>query len=183
MTPVQFLKVLNVLPAKLKRDSVYFVYLSASQTVSIYVTDSQANARPVGSPSSAGGATGLTYNAENKDTVNLQAGTPVTEDASGSGFVRADASANGKYCVGLLATNVNQNIGGLVQVGGIITLLDWTLLTGSPQLTIKARYYLNVVAGTITTTPPSIPGKICQRIGVAVDPLTLSINIGNAILL
>lgn len=48
MTPISFLKVLNVLPAQLKRNAVYFVYIGATGLVNIYVTDEGANARPVG---------------------------------------------------------------------------------------------------------------------------------------
>lgn len=49
MTQIQFLKVVDVLPAKIKRDSVYFLYHTDTQKISIYITDSLANPRQVAS--------------------------------------------------------------------------------------------------------------------------------------
>lgn len=48
MTEIKFLKVIDVLPDRPKRDSVYFVYLTATHLVNIYVTDAGGNARAVG---------------------------------------------------------------------------------------------------------------------------------------
>jgi hypothetical protein len=124
---------------------------------------------------------GAVYISQNKDTVNLLIGTAVAGDVSGSGFVRANALFNSKFCIGLLSANVDQNTAGPIQTEGVLLLTDWTAITGTATLAAKAKYYLDIIAGKITTIAPSSPGQIVQRIGVALDSLTLSINIGESI--
>ncbi len=40
-------------------------------------------------------------------------------------------------------------------------------------LTVGADYFLDTVAGGITTTAPSTPGEVVQRVGVAINATTL----------
>jgi hypothetical protein len=55
-------------------------------------------------------------------------------------------------------------------------------LAGFVGLTAGASYFLSLVAGGITTTPPSLPadsgsGKVVQRVGIARNATTLVIQI------
>jgi hypothetical protein len=56
-------------------------------------------------------------------------------------------------------------------------LTYWGELTGFVGLTPNTVYYLDVVAGGITTIAPTLPGEIVQRLGVARNSTTLIVNI------
>lgn len=129
------------------------------------------------------GGSASTYTAENKDSITLIKGTPVTQDGSGVGFIRASSSVNGSFCVGLVANNTAHLVSGPVQIDGVIELDDWTLIAGSISLIPKASYFLSSTPGKITSDPNSSPGLFLQKIGVSVDSQTLEILLGLTILL
>ena len=61
---------------------------------------------------------------------------------------------------------------------GSVSRLDWTQLTGSPELNPGFAYYLSGVGGLINTPPTS---GILQRVGIAVSRSMLDINISQPI--
>jgi hypothetical protein len=61
---------------------------------------------------------------------------------------------------------------------GQITLENWMPISGSPTLIPGATYYLHpLIAGTITTTPPTTPGQFVVALGKALTPLTFGVKI------
>jgi len=127
---------------------------------------------------SAGGFTD-----ENKDGVTVDAGMAVAAHSSGTGFLRANATDNTKNAIGLLQTDTASLSSGPVQVDGPFTLSDWTAVTGSATLAALGVYFLDTVAGKLTATPPSSGGNVVQKIGRAISPTTLEIEVEVAILL
>lgn len=62
------------------------------------------------------------------------------------------------------------------ETGGAVALADWSAVTGSPALLPLAVYYLDPSPGRLTASPPSEPGQLLQRVGVAVAPDTLDLD-------
>lgn len=61
---------------------------------------------------------------------------------------------------------------------GQITLENWMPISGSTTLIPGATYYLHpLVAGTMTTTPPDVPGQFVVALGKAISPLTFGVKI------
>jgi hypothetical protein len=125
-------------------------------------------------PGGAGGTSG--WAAVNKDAVTLARGAPVAADASGTGVVRASAASAALACVGLAGAGVAPGFAETVQTGGAVALADWSAVTGSPALLPLAVYYLDPSPGRLTASPPSEPGQLLQRVGVAVAPDTLDLD-------
>lgn len=64
-----------------------------------------------------------------------------------------------------------------------LTLPDWTLAAGVATLTLGARYWLSLITGRLTTTPPSAVGQAVIFLGVATAVDTLALNISQPTLL
>ncbi len=132
-------------------------------------------------PPGADGA-GTLFDAENKSGATLAAGTAVAIHSSGTGTIKAIATAYGTLTVGLAAESTASAVSGDVQTSGPFTLANWTAITGTTELVARGRYYLSATtAGTLTTTAPST--GIVQFVGVAISPTTLDIDPGEGILL
>lgn len=123
------------------------------------------------------------YEAENKDSVTLNAGQPVATHSSGTGVVRANATDNSKPACGLVKTGSAAAVASKIQTDGLLTLADWTNATGTTALSAGARYYLSATVGLLTTTPPSSTGNVVQLVGKAVSLDTLRLEIEEEILL
>lgn len=123
------------------------------------------------------------YTAENKEGISLSAGMPVAVHSSGVGVVRASAADNQKNAVGLALLGAAPAMAETVQVGGPVTLSDWTAVTGTATLQARAIYYLSTIPGMLTTTPPETPGQVVQQVGMALSATTLGVEIDEAILL
>ena len=122
------------------------------------------------------------FEGENKDSVTVAAGGAVTIHSSGTGVRRADAATAGRECVGLVVGATAVGFSATVRTAGLLTLADWTAVTGSTTLTPMSPYYLSVSAGALTVTPPASSGQRVQQVGVAVAADTLSIQILQPIL-
>lgn len=122
-----------------------------------------------------GGSTN--FQANNKSVGTVLAGSPVTTHSSGIGVIPADATTSGHAAVGLMSANTAPTAVGAVQTSGPLYLDDWTLITGASTLQAKAVYYLGRDPGTLTTSSPTNNPDISQRIGVAVSPNILNIDI------
>lgn len=121
------------------------------------------------------------YDAENVGAVPLAIGVPVAVGPAGTGIVGASAADNTKPAVGLLAQATQPGFAGQVQTAGVLTLLDWTAATGAAALSIRAPYFLDVLAAKLTTVPPTGSGQIVQYLGRAVGPQSLAIQPHNFI--
>jgi hypothetical protein len=76
------------------------------------------------------------------------------------------------YVIGMAMQAITQTIPGRVITSGKIVNQSWDLVPGS-------NYFL-AVAGTISTTPPTIGFQ--QKMGIAKDAHTLIIMLGEAVL-
>ncbi len=113
-------------------------------------------------------ATGGGFSTTNKDADPILAGQPVTVDPSGSGVFLASAASSAAPACGLAAADASPLAALTVKTSGLVTLADWSAVTGSPALTPRAMYYLDpVIAGRITLVPPTTSGQIVQPIGIA----------------
>lgn len=122
------------------------------------------------------------FTAENKDLTQLYPGQPVGTHTSGTGIVRANASAVGqKAAIGIVAQGIQVSVSGLVQTEGIIEVADWTRATGSQYLTPGSDYYLSTTLGKITRTAPSGAGQILQLVGHALTQTKLDIRLEDPI--
>lgn len=123
------------------------------------------------------------FEGENKDSTTIIAGGAVTIHASGVGVRKADAATAGRECVGLVSATTAVGFVATVRTSGLLTLGDWSLVTGTPTLVPRTTYFLSATAGRITSTPPAIAGQRVQQIGVAVSADTLVLQILPPILL
>jgi hypothetical protein len=124
------------------------------------------------------------YSAENKDSVQIKQGMAVTTHSSGTGIIRALADSTATRCVGFAVTQSNVGFNSVVRTSGILTLSDWTDIIGSVNLSAAAVYFLDPVNnGMITDTATTTTGDIVQRVGHALSPTSLEIEIEQPILL
>lgn len=176
MKIINFFK-LTAFPTHPEPNAVYFIktgdkvtqYITSLNSDFIQVTESNLD-------------TNTTITAQNKDSVTIYAGMLVTSHASGSGIIRADASQNGAYCIGIAIEDIAPQLAGLVQMSGIINLSDWSRGSGLGNLGIKATYYLDI-QGRFTVAPSEVGGFISQQIGVSIDAETMDLQLGYPILL
>lgn len=63
------------------------------------------------------------------------------------------------------------------------TEADWTAIAGAAMLAVGQTYFLSATPGQITNVAPTSIGQYVTVIGVAIDPTTLSIQLGQPILL
>lgn len=174
MAQLKFYKVTK-LPASGVPDSVYYLLNGAS--IQEFVTSDTGSFIPVASANST------IYSSQNKDSNAIAIGNAVTQDPSGTGIRLANASSTNTSCIGLSLDVINQGFAGRIISYGSLTLTDWTIVTGMINLIVKAKYYLDIVSGKLSTVPTSIIGQINQLVGVAIDIYTLEINLGYSILL
>lgn len=120
---------------------------------------------------------------ENRETAPLVTGMAVC--CTGSKAILLASSANPILfpCVGLVRElTLQQHRPSLVHTG-FFTLLDWTLITGSPQLAVRGTYFLSTSPGRLTLDPNESGAKVCQLIGKSVCAATLQLLLWDTILL
>lgn len=117
----------------------------------------------------------------NRSVSTIQAGQPCAIYSGGLGFVPANATDNTLMAVGLAQAAIAPTAAGIVQTSGPLQLSDWTAVTGTATLSPRAKYWLDVTAGRLTSTPPSARGNVLQPIGEAVASDTLLIQIQSEI--
>ena len=130
-----------------------------------------------GPPGTDGTSAGSVFNTTNKQGSTIQAGQVVSGFPSGVGVALANSSDDTKPGIGLVTTTVVDQAACEVQTDGPFTLADWTAVTGAASLAARAVYYLETTDGKLTTTPPSLNPAVVHRIGRAVSPQILSIDI------
>ncbi len=124
------------------------------------------------------------FNAENKDAGALSIGMAVATHTSGTGVNKARADSNATRCIGLSLTATNPSFTATIQTGGVFTLANWTSIIGSASLSANTVYYLDPsTAGLLTSKAPTTAGLYVQRVGTAVSPTSLEIEIEQPIFL
>jgi hypothetical protein len=126
-------------------------------------------------PRGADGGEAVYYDALNRDAVTLVAGLAVAVHGTGIGVLRATAVGADFPAVGLVRTAAEAGHVARVQTLGVFELQDWTAATGAVTLSALAPYFLDAVAGKLTTSPQAVGGRINQLVGKAVTPTTLRI--------
>jgi hypothetical protein len=129
-----------------------------------------------GPPGVPGGTEGSGFSTVNKG-IDAVRGQVVATHTTGIGFVLANASTSALLGIGLLVSDTVANASGTVQSSGIFEMDDWTAITGSADLSSRGVYYLDVTDGSLTTTPPTLNPAVVHRVGVAVTPRKLLIEI------
>lgn len=99
---------------------------------------------------------------------NLSAGNLVYFDVAGQ-VLRADATAIGKQAHGYVLSAVTSGSNATVFFDD-----SNSSLTG---LTAGSTYYLDTIAGAVTTTPTTTSGQIVQEVGFATSTTNLRVNI------
>lgn len=130
-----------------------------------------------------GAGAGSQYEVENVSGSDILAGQAVSVHTSGVGVVLASAADNTKNCFGLAVASAEDTMSTSVQTCGPLSMSDWTAATGAATLSAHATYYLDTVAGMLTTTPPSAVGNVLQKVGRAASPNIMSIEPEVAVLL
>lgn len=113
------------------------------------------------------------------DTVTIPQGAPVARVGDGQIALATADSAGAMRADGIAMTAIPPETPGLYFGTGSLALPDWTTITGAADLVDGASYYLDKVAGKLTTTLPSRPDfSLLQLIGEAADTRTLDLLIG-----
>ncbi len=116
-------------------------------------------------------------------TAGCSPGAAIALDSPGPGWNAGNATDTMFQCVGLARTAQAVSTGLSLQTSGSMDQADWTPVIGSTDLASGSNYFLGLVDGTLTDTPPTTPGNVLQYIGRAVSTRTLVIDIRPAILL
>jgi hypothetical protein len=125
----------------------------------------------------AGG--GEVLSAESDESIS--AGMPVVVKTNGH-LARAQNSDPARYQVaGIALAEVAPTFAGNYASDGLISLEDWSAVTGSATLSVGATYFLSDVIGQLTITAPQTSGLFVVRIGRAVTTSTLAIELGQPI--
>lgn len=122
------------------------------------------------------------YRPTNLSASLVNRGGAVAIHSSGQGIVPAIAGGSLAAAVALAQQQMPAGEPGFVQVGGLMTLADWSLVVGTVALFPRALYFLDpIFEGRLTTVPPSMVGQIAQLVGLAVSLDTLSLLMRDAI--
>jgi len=87
------------------------------------------------------------------------------------------------YVIGLAFADVPAAASGQYITEGTITKADWTTVVGTVSLTPGAVYYLDSVAGKLTSTPTTTVGQHVVAVARAASASKLDIEIAEPILL
>lgn len=110
-------------------------------------------------------------------TQSAKAGQPIYLSRANGRAGLADASSPlTGLVVGLANEDVNATFVGDVFCSGPLVLTDWTEATGSVSLSTGSNYFLDSVAGKLTTTVQTASGHVNTYIGQAVNATTLFVS-------
>lgn len=128
-----------------------------------------------GGGGSSDATSGLLTNAAGADCV---AGSPIFNVSSGNFGLAVATNAVSALVIGLLSADCAAGAKGSFARVSVLTLTkaQWVSRTGTDGLVPLATYYLDVVSGRISTSPPS-SGNYSVRLGQALSPVDLDLNI------
>jgi len=113
----------------------------------------------------------------NSNAGPLTTGMALYVKSDGSVDKASASSATTKRVLGLVKDgSIAAAAQGLVQTDGVLTLSDWTAVTGFAQLTAGAMYFLSATAGQLTTTPPTTAGQYVCSVGMALNQTDFEID-------
>lgn len=121
------------------------------------------------------------YSAETDDDV--VAGQPVYVKANTHVGLAVNDGAATHQVAGLAIEAVVAAAAVEYRPDGKLLVADWTAITGAAALTPGAYYFLDAVAGKMTTVAPTTAGKYLVRVGRAISTVVLDIEVGPLILL
>lgn len=121
------------------------------------------------------------FSAENADDTTIFRGQVVAVHPEG--FWRANAADDSRNAVGLMSEDTPVGGRNNVVTDEVFTMDDWTEVIGKQNLDPGEIYFLDLVSGKMTITPPSIPGQVAQQVGRAISSIALDIECEEAILL
>ena len=123
------------------------------------------------------------FGASNGNAGAVTLGQPVyISGADQIDLAKADASGTAMV-VGLVAdASIAAAAAGNYQYGGVLSVSDWTAVTGSVTLTPGANYYLSAaVAGQLVEVAPDATGQQLTFVGRALNVTDLMIEIARPV--
>lgn len=168
-------KVVNVLPATLDKDAIY--YVRVREGFDIYVTNLSGVAFPLNSKLSEEKYSAII----NEEAFGIPKGTPVYATGSGCRIAQAN-SPNCKKLIGLAAFDTAANQLGLVQKNGMMVFnnTEWSVISGSIGGVSNVNYWLDAInPGKISSDwPVEKPTPVWSlKLGCGVNSTTFSIQI------
>lgn len=124
-----------------------------------------------------------TVTLENKDAVTIMAGQQVSVHPGGVGMILANAGDNLKNAIGTAAEDISQGNSGAVRIDGVLSLPDWTESSGSLTLLARTVYYLDLISGKMSASPPVVSGQVVQIVGRSIGPNELHVKVEESILI
>jgi hypothetical protein len=115
------------------------------------------------------------YSAQADSTMSK--GQPIYIKPNGHMDLAVNTSMVTSEVAGLLTADVSINHTGSFIKDVSITLTDWTNIIGSINLTNGAIYYLDSIAGKLTTVAPVTSGLFVCQVGQAMSTEILAIEI------
>lgn len=114
---------------------------------------------------------------EHRTDVTVKVGQPVYFDPAGRVLLGLDKQID---AIALGSATPGQKVAVMTQ--GIVNISNWIYATGTKYLTIGAVYYLDQNgSGKLTTRVTSKQGRYILKIGTAISPTELDIDIESAI--
>ena len=105
----------------------------------------------------------------------IRAGQPVFIDRSTGQMDLAQADVYvRRACVGLARADVASGFVGQAE-SKVLTLADWTAVTGTAGLAEGQTYFLTTTPGQLSLQPPTAPGCSVVRVGIATGMQMLAI--------
>jgi hypothetical protein len=121
----------------------------------------------------SGGGGGISLSKIYEASEDIQVGFAITTNIQGR-IIKASSNAN-KMCLGIATEQILTGYSGNIQYGGIVSLNNWFLATGSVNLSINQNYYLGI-DGLLTTTPQTVGYSQYLGKAVSANELQLEIN-------
>jgi hypothetical protein len=109
---------------------------------------------------------------------DILAGQPLYLKQNGKVALANGSSISNAKVIGLASITAKDNFTVNILNEGMLSLDDWTDITGSNDLTVGLEYYLNTSGvGLLTVTAPTAIGEYVKKVGLALSSRVMLINI------
>lgn len=110
----------------------------------------------------------------------ISKGQAVYPNSSGNVDLAKGDSISTARVIGLVAdTSIASSSSGNIQTGGVLTISDWSSVTGTVALTPDKTYFLSSsIDGRLSDTPPTGAGTVIVAVGIALSTTELLIEVG-----